>query len=211
MPPVAVPTVSPRVRGARRIAAALAAAGLAFALAACAPDPVSQQYLEGGNQGYISGEFAVTEIGEADRGEPVEWAGVTETGEALSSEDVAGEVVVVNFWYAQCDPCRAEAADLESVWQEYQADGVRFVGINTRDQADQAISFAEKHGVTYPSIIDVHDGAVKLAFVAATPVNATPVTLVLDREGRVAARIIGQLESASILSTLVGETLEEGA
>jgi len=211
VPFVPVLRVSPHVRGARRVVAGLAVAGLAFALAACAPDPVSEQYLNGANTGYVAGEFAVTSIDEADRGEPVEWAGVTETGEPLSSDDTAGEVTVVNFWYAQCDPCRAEAADLESVWQEYQAEGVRFVGINTRDQADQAISFAEKHGVTYPSIIDVHDGAVKLAFVAATPVNATPVTLVLDREGRVAARIIGQLEGASILSTLVRETLEESA
>jgi peroxiredoxin len=203
--------VSAAARPAARLAAALAAATLALSLAACAPDPVTEQYLEGGDKGYIAGDFAVESIPEAERGEPVEWAGTTESGESLTSDDVAGDVVVVNFWYAACAPCRVEAADLEAVWQEYQDQDVSFVGVNTFDQADQARSFAEKWGVTYPSVIDANDGAVKLAFAAATPIQATPVTLVVDRQGRVAARIIGQLEGASILSTLVRETLEESA
>ena len=65
------------------------------------------------------------------------------------------------------------------------------------------------NNVTYPSVIDVNDGRVKLAFAQVTPIQATPTTLVIDQEGRVAARIIGQLASASILSTLVADTLAE--
>ena len=122
-----------------------------------------------------------------------------------------GDVVVVNFWYAQCPPCRVEAAHLESVWTDYQDEGVSFVGVNTIDQADQARSFAESWGVTYPSVIDANDGAVKLAFAAVSPISATPVTLVLDTRGRVAARILGAIDSPSILATLVRDTLEESA
>lgn len=203
--------MSAAARPAARLVAALGAAALALSLAACAPDPVTEQYRQGGDKGYIAGDFAVKSIPEAERGEPVEWAGTTESGEPLSSDDVAGDVVVVNFWYAACAPCRVEAADLEKVWQEYEDQDVSFVGVNTFDQADQARSFAEKYGVTYPSVIDANDGAVKLAFASATPIQATPVTLVLDRQGRVAASIIGQLEGASILSTLVRETLAESA
>jgi len=201
--------VPPTRRLATRLTAAIGAAALALTLAACAPDPVTEQYRDGGDTGYISGEFAVQEIEPADRGEPVAWEGVTETGDELSSEDVAGDVVVVNFWYASCAPCRVEAADLQKVHTQFEDQGVSFVGVNTFDQADQARSFAEEFGVTYPSIIDVNDAKVKLAFSAATPIQATPVTLVLDQEGRVAASIIGRLEGASILSTLVKDLLAE--
>jgi peroxiredoxin len=203
--------VSSARRIAARVAALAGATALMLTLAACSPDPVTEQYREGADKGYIAGEFQVKEFPAAERGEPVEWSGRTESGDELSSADVAGDVVVVNFWYAACAPCRVEAADLEKVWQEYQGQDVSFVGVNTFDQADQARSFAEQWGVTYPSVIDANDGDVKLAFAAATPIQATPVTLVLDREGRVAARIIGQLEGASILSTLVRETLQEKA
>lgn len=199
----------PTRRLATRLTAAIGAAALALTLAACAPDPVTEQYRDGGDTGYISGEFAVQEIEPADRGEPVAWEGVTETGDELSSEDVAGDVVVVNFWYASCAPCRVEAADLQKVHTQFEDQGVSFVGVNTFDQADQARSFAEEFGVTYPSIIDVNDAKVKLAFSAVTPIQATPVTLVLDQEGRVAASIIGRLEGASILSTLVKDLLAE--
>ena len=97
------------------------------------------------------------------------------------------------------------------MWQEYQGEDVSFVGVNTLDQADTAQAFADTYKITYPSLIDVNEGSVKLAFATATPINATPTTLVLDAQGRVAARIIGQLEDASILSTLVGDALAEGA
>lgn len=193
----------------RRIAAAAAAVLAAVSLAACAPDQATEDYLNGENTGFISNEFRVDEIPVDQRGEPVEWAGVTEHGDELSSDDVAGDVVVVNFWYASCAPCVVEAPDLEAVWQEYQGEDVSFVGVNTYDQAETARSFAAENGVTYPSIIDVNTGDVKLAFAAATPIQATPTTLVIDREGRVAARVIGRLESTSILSTLVGDALAE--
>lgn len=195
----------------RRAGSALAIVALAASVAACSSDPVSEQYLEGDNKGYIAGEFRVDEIAAVDRGEPVEWAGETEHGDALSSDDTTGRVTVVNFWYASCGPCIVEAPYLEQVWQDHQEDDVAFVGVNIYDQADTARAFADENGVTYPSIIDVDTGSVKLAFAAATPIQATPTTLVLDREGRVAARIIGQLESASVLSTLVGDILDEAA
>ena len=193
------------------LGAALAAV-LAVGLTACAPDPVAEQYLNGEDKGYIAADgFTVVEIAPDDRGEPVEYGGVTEDGETFDSADIAGDVAVVNFWYAGCAPCRVEAPELESVWQEYQEEGVSFVGVNTFDEADTAKAFAETYGVTYPSLMDAKTGTAKLAFAGATPIQATPTTLVLDKQGRVAARIIGQLESASILETLVKDALAESA
>ncbi|WP_300265264.1 TlpA disulfide reductase family protein [Microbacterium sp.] len=185
------------------------AAVFGLALTACAPDPVAQQYLEGDDKGYISASGAVVEIAPEDRGDPVEFAGVTEDGEEFSSADIAGDVTVVNFWYAACAPCRVEAEDLENVWQEYSDEGVSFVGINIYDQADTAKAFAETYGVTYPSLIDVDSGEAKLAFAKDAPIQGTPSTLVLDKQGRVAARIVGPLDGPSILSTLVGDALAE--
>jgi thiol-disulfide isomerase/thioredoxin len=195
----------------RRAPAAAAVMLLAVAISGCAAnDSLAQQYRDGNEKGYIAGDFRVVEIPASERGDPVEFEGVTETGEPVSSDDYRGGVLVVNFWYAACGPCIAEAPLLEQVWQEYQDDGVGFLGVNTYDQPATALSFARDNNVTYPSVIDVNDGRVKLAFAQVTPIQATPTTLVIDRDGRVAARIIGQLSAASILSTLVGDALSEG-
>lgn len=203
------PAVRPRFQ---RAAAALLGIALAATLTACANDPVAQQYLEGDSKGYIaSNGMRYSEIPAAERDEPVEFGGVLENGDDFDSSQIAGDVVVVNFWYAACGPCRVEAADLEAVWQEFEGEGVSFVGVNTYDQAETARSFAEKYGVTYPSLIDVNTGEAKLAFAQATTIQATPTTLVLDKQGRVAARIIGQLEEPSILSTLIKDALAETA
>ena len=188
-------------------ASVLLAVGL---LAGCtSSDSLAQQYRDGNEKGFIAGDFQVVETPAGDRGEPVVFEGVTETGERVSSDDYRGAVLVVNFWYAACGPCIVEAPMLEEVWQDYQDRGVAFLGVNTYDQPATALSFAQDNNVTYPSVIDVNDGRVKLAFAQATPIQATPTTLVIDQEGRVAARIIGQLAGASILSTPVADTLAE--
>jgi len=195
-------------RGRTRTAVALLLA--ATLLTGCAADDsLAQQYRDGSEKGYISGDFQVVEIPQAERGDPVVFEGVTETGDTVTSDDYRGGVLVVNFWYAACGPCIVEAPLLEEVWQDYQDQGVAFLGVNTYDQPATALSFARDNNITYPSVIDVNDGQVKLAFAQLTPIQATPTTLVIDRDGRVAARIIGQLATASILSTLVADTLAE--
>ncbi len=197
------------MRGLRTVLAAVLAVGLVASLAACSNDPLAEQYRSGDNKGYISGDFRVVEIPAADRGEPVVFDGTTESGDEVSSADYEGEVLVVNFWYAACGPCRAEAADLEKAYSAFEGEDVAFLGINTADAPEAAAAFAETYGVSYPSVMAAEDGAVKLAFAERTPINATPTTLELDSEGRVAARIIGQLEDDSVLKTLVREALEE--
>lgn len=194
-----------------RAAACLAlVAVLTAGLAACTNDPLAEQYRAGDNKGYIGASGLQTEeIPAAQRGEPVVFEGVTENGDAVGSDDYAGKVLVVNFWYANCGPCRAEAPDLEEAYQSFDGQDVAFLGINTSDSADAAAAFAQTFEVTYPSLITVDDRAVKLAFADKTPIQATPTTLVLDGEGRVAGRIIGQLPEASILESIVKSVLEE--
>lgn len=190
----------------RRASAAVAAVAFAITLSACtSQDAGTQAYLNGEDPGYITSDGAIAEFPEEQRGDPVDFAGVDQEGETIDSEQLRGDVVVVNFWYAACGPCRVEAPYLEEVYEDHKDDGVAFVGVNTSDLADTAKSFMVDYDVTYPSIIDQQDGAAKRAFALATPINSTPTTLVLDKEGRVAARILGAIDSASVLDTIVTE------
>lgn len=183
---------------------------LALVLAGCSSDPLAEQYREGSNKGYIAGDGSVTEISVNERGDAVEFTGTTESGESVSSTNYTGEVVVVNFWYASCAPCRAEAPDLQKLYEEFAGKGASFLGVNVRDQAANAIAFNETYGITYPSVMDVDDGSMQLSFSGSIPPNAVPTTLVLDAQGRVAARILGQISSPSILETLIRDTIAEG-
>ncbi len=191
------------------LSAAAAALATVLLVAGCSEDPLAEQYKEGSSKGYIAGDGSVMEIAESDRGKPVEFSGTTESGDTISSSDLVGDVVVVNFWYASCAPCRAEAPILDEVYDEHSDDGVAFVGVNLRDQPGTAASFNETYDVGYSSIIDVDTGTVKLAFADTVPPNSVPTTIVLDKQGRVSARILGAVPDTSILSTLVEDAVAE--
>lgn len=197
-------------RGLRGVGAVVFAVTLAAGLAACTNDPLAEQYREGDNKGFIAASgVRYVEIPEDERTEPIEFEGVLDSGGTVTEADYAGDVVVVNFWYAACAPCRVEAAELDEAQAALEGEAVSFLGVNLYDGAEASRAFAETYGIDYPSALATADGSIKLAFAGQTPLNAVPSTLVLDSRGRVAVRIIGQLEDASILETLVRETLEE--
>ncbi|MDQ2698729.1 MAG: TlpA family protein disulfide reductase [Actinomycetota bacterium] len=189
---------------------ALAAAS-ALVLTGCTSDPLAEQFREGSGKNYIAGDGTISEFAESQRGEPIEFEGETTDGGTFDSADVLGDVTVVNFWYAGCAPCRAEAPILDDVSQQFAGEGVTFVGVNVRDQPGTAASFEESYGVTYPSILDVESGTAQLAFAGPVPPAAVPTTIVLDQEGRVAARVLGQLSEASILESIIDGLLAEQA
>ncbi|MFD2674940.1 TlpA family protein disulfide reductase [Gulosibacter bifidus] len=190
-----------------RTAIAVLAAS-AFVLTGCASDDFAQDYAAGSDQGYVAGDGSMKVIAKDQRGAAIEFGGDTDTGEYLKSSDYSGDVMVVNFWYAACPPCRAEAPDLQKLNEEYESKNVHFVGVNVYDQAPTAKSFAAEFGVTYPSILDVDKAEVRLAFSDNVPPQAIPSTLVLDREGRVAAVIRG-VADPSVLSTMIDDVLAE--
>ena len=197
-------------RRTKAAASALVVVGLIAGLAACTSDPLAEQYRAGDNKGFVAANgFSVDEISADDRTEPIEFEAVLDTGGTASSADYAGDVLVVNFWYAGCAPCRVEAPELADAAATFEGQDVAFLGVNLYDGAEASRAFAETYGVPYPSALATEDGSIKLAFAGETPLNAVPVTLVLDKDGRVAARLVGQIEDASTLETLVRETLEE--
>jgi thiol-disulfide isomerase/thioredoxin len=193
----------------RALLAALVVAPLLLSSCAGQGDALAEQFRDGTGSNYISGDGSVTILAPQSRAEPVSFQGLTDLGDTFSSSDFAGQVMVVNFWYAGCPPCRLEARDLEALYQEFQASDVVFVGVNILDQAPTALTFAEEFGVTYPSILDVATGSVRLAFSGQISPNAVPTTLVVDKQARVAGRISGLLTDPNILAGMITGVLEE--
>ena len=194
----------------RHVLAGLAGLAALPLLAACSPeDPLAAQAGNADGKNYIAGDGSVLEIAAEDRGEPVRFTSTAFSGEEVDSADWTGSPVVLNFWYAACAPCRVEAPDLQSLHEEWEPEGVRFVGVNVRDTAGTAEAFERNFGITYPSLED-RGGQVLLAMTDFVPPQAVPTTIVLDRQGRVSARILGVAER-STLSSLIATVADEPA
>lgn len=181
----------------------------ALALTACGSenDDLAQRASNDGTN-YVAGDGSVQEYAPENRGEPVEFESTLFDGSEVSPERWAGEVTVINFWYAACAPCRVEAPDLQAIHEEFDDEGVQFYGVNTRDTQATAEAFERNFGITYPSMED-RSGQVMMAMTSYVPPSAVPTTLVLDREGRVSARILGIAEPGT-LRALITTALEEG-
>jgi len=154
-----------------------------------------------------AGNRTVTEYAPEDRGEPVTLSGTGLTGEAIDIAAWRGDVVVINVWGSWCAPCREEAPILAATSAAYADQGVRFVGINVRDNSAAAIAFEESYGISYPSIDD-SNGKALLSLAEHLPGAGVPVTLLLDRDGRPAARVLGAVQE-STLTALVDTVLAE--
>ena len=195
---------STRARALRAGGAALCALGLLTACAAAEEDPAG-----GVEGGYVSGDGSIETWVPDERGEPVELAGTTYDEEQVDLADWRGDVAVVNFWYAACPPCRAEAPDLAAVAEDYADQGVHLLGVNHTDDPGTALAFERSFDVPYPSLHDT-DAEGVAAMQGVVPLRAMPSTVVLDAEGRVSGRIIGQVDP-STLRGLIDDTLAEGA
>lgn len=159
------------------------------------------------NTTYQSGDGTVTEFKIAARSNAVQWAGVDSEDQPLTSANLTGVVTVLNFWYASCPPCRVETPDLVSIAAEFK-DQAQFVGVDVRDSKETANAFRRSFKVSYPTIIDANTGSVVLAFTGVVTPSAVPTTLVIDRQGRVAARILGLAEKAT-LKALIKSVIAE--
>ena len=188
----------------------LAAAALAtvVALSGCAATADAGAEQDSG-AGYVAGDGSLATWEPEQRDGAIDLLGQTYDGEQVDLGQWRGEVVVVNFWYAACPPCRAEAGDLRAIHEDYTPHGVRLLGVNPRDDAATAQAFERTFAVPYPSIHDQGAAAVA-AFQGLVPLQAMPTTVVLDRQGRVAARIMGQIDPTT-LRGLIDDTLAETA
>ena len=142
-------------------------------------------------------------IDPADR-EKLVIAGTTADGTPLSTADMQDDVIVVNSWASWCAPCRDELPLLVQAYDELSTDGVSFLGIDVKDDPTAAADFLATS--PYRSIDD-REGTL-LATIPGVPPSALPSTVIIDREGRLAARIIGPLQPGQ-LETVVDQIRNE--
>jgi thiol-disulfide isomerase/thioredoxin len=164
-----------------------------------------------GDLDYVQGEPQITQVEPKDREAPVEVSGDSVEEEPIDLADHRGEVVVVNVWGSWCPPCRAEMPMLVGAADELDPEQTEFVGINIRETSrDNAAAFEREYDVPYPSIYD--PGSETLLRFGRYAPSQPPSTLVLDREGRVAALISGAVPSQRTLVDLVEDVAaEDGA
>jgi thiol-disulfide isomerase/thioredoxin len=117
--------------------------------------------------------------------------------------------VVINVWGSRCAPCQAETPDLVRLSHEFADRGVRFVGINTRDNSAAARAFERTLKVPYPSVED-QGGRLLLNFRHIIPTAVVPSSVVIDRDGKVAARVIGRVTYTTLKGLLEDELAADG-
>jgi thiol-disulfide isomerase/thioredoxin len=175
--------------------AAAVAAALTLLLAGCGTSTDSVD--KAADSGFVAGDGSIVILQEDQRPPAPDLVGETLDGGTFRLSDHLGEAVVLNVWASWCAPCRAEAPALVALAEEFDGRGVQFAGLDTRDSDVSARAFVERFGVPYPNVID-RDGRLQLLFADSLPPQAIPSTLVIDPEGRVAARALGKVSESSL-------------
>lgn len=188
----------------RAVCAAVVAAAGALAVTACGGQVAANTPASNGIS-FVSGNGSAAFFKAGSRAAAPDVSGTTLAGSRLSLRSYRGRVVVINFWGSWCAPCRAEAPTLAVLSEQYRSKGVQFVGADIRDSPASAEAFVRNFGISYPSLNDPAD-EVALAFRGTVPPAAIPSTLVIDRSGRIAGRVIGQASYSSLDSMLAKVT-----
>lgn len=111
-------------------------------------------------------------------------------GNKINLKNYLGKPVVINFWASWCAPCKREASDLEEVYQFFKNREVQFIGIASDDTIADAKKFIKEYKVTYPNGMDENEDISK-----KYSVLTLPITFVIDREGKISFKKIGQISA----------------
>lgn len=124
--------------------------------------------------------------------------------ETYSAENLAGKIVVLNFWATWCPPCRAEMPALDAVQRANQNDNVVILGVNQMEDARAVETFAREFNLTFPLLRDA-DGAVSAQY----QVSALPTTFFIDRRGVIRNVVIGGSMSREFIQNQINVLLAE--
>jgi peroxiredoxin len=159
-------------------------------LAGCSTGADAVDVNNGGEFRFVAGTPSGEVIPENERAAAPGFSGTLLDGKRFDSSSLAGQVAVLNFWGSWCAPCRVETPEFSEVSVDLADDGVQFLGIDVKETDKQfALAFVHRFDIAFPSLYDPR-GEVALAF-RNYPANAIPSTIVLDRQGRVAAVYTG--------------------
>jgi len=195
-------------RSARRTAlGAVAAAALVLGAAACGGGATAQDTAVGNGSSFVTGSYGTTVFRAGARPEAPQVRGSTLTGGTFRLSADRGSVVVINFWGSWCTPCREEAPVLGVLARHFSGAGVRFVGVDIRDDPASAEAFMRTYRISYPSLNDPND-LIALDFRSTAPPTGIPTTLVIDASGRIAARIIGPVSYDGLKALIMQASAE---
>lgn len=186
-------------RTAIRTAAVLAAM---LIVAACGSTGADEQTRSAGQVGYPEVARNLTRVPPDQRKElPTVSGPALGSNQTISTQDFRGKVVVINVWGSWCPPCRKEAPDLQAASVETK-DIAQFVGITSKDyDPAPAEAFVRSFEITYPSIYDP-TGKVLLAFAGELPPSAIPTTMIIDRRGRLAVRVLSEVSKITLVNMI---------
>ena len=190
----------PRMPRRTGIAAAVAAVAI-MTTAGCAGGDIGSNNPASSGQSFVGHSYESTYYQPGSRPVAPLVSGTTVTGQQLSLSQYRGDTIVINFWGSWCAPCRAEAPALGQLARELGPRGVRFVGIDIRDEPVSAKAFMQQFNVGYPSLSDPND-EIALDFHSTVPPADIPTTLVIDKSGRIADRIFGASTYHQLLSVI---------
>ena len=184
---------------AKSISLVLSAVLVAGGLAGCAGANQSGQP-QAGDTRFVAGDGKMQVFAAADRHAAPEIGGQTLDGATASLAAHKGKVVVLNFWASWCGPCRAEAPVLKEVAAKTKG-RVEFLGVDFKDRKADAQAFERTEQTGYPSIFD-QPGKVALAFQGTVPPAAIPSTLIIDEQGKIAARALGAVKYTDLMNAV---------
>ena len=195
----------PRQPRPQRLAASAALSGAAALIvlgtAGCSGGQIAADAPQSSGQSFVGSSYVSTVYPAARRPAAPAVNGVTLSGQKLSLASFRGDVLVLNFWGSWCAPCRAEAPALGTLARRLAPNGVRFLGVDIRDERQSALAFMQTFRVGYPSLNDPDD-EIALQFRSTVPPAAIPTTIVIDRTGKIAARIVGGASYAQLKSVV---------
>ena len=171
-------------------------------LAACARTGADEQTRSAGQAGYPDVPGNLTRVSPDQRKElPAVSGPALGSTESISTQQYRGKVVVINVWGSWCPPCRKEAPDLQAASVETK-DVSQFVGITSKDyDPAPAEAFVRAFKITYPSIYDP-TGKTLLAFAGQLPPSAVPSTMIIDAQGRLAVRVLGEISTITLVAMI---------
>jgi len=176
-------------------------------LTGCGPEASAVDVNNGGQFRYVADTPAGEVIPDTERASAPAFSGTLLSGGVFDSTQLTGDVAVLNFWGSWCPPCRVETPLFQQVYDEVRGEGVQFLGLNVKETNQQfAEKFVETKAITFPSLYDPR-GQVALAF-RDYPATAIPSTIVLDRQGRVAAVYTGEVRQDDLRTVLAQLTAE---
>jgi thiol-disulfide isomerase/thioredoxin len=193
----------------RAAVGAAVAAGMVLGVAACGGGATAQDTAVGNGSSFVTGSYGTTVYRQGARPTAPQVRGTLLTGATFRLSADRGDVVVMSFWGSWCTPCREEAPALGALARLFSASDVRFVGIDIRDNPASAEAFMRTFRIGYPSVNDPND-AIALDFSGTVPPAGIPTTLVIDRRGRIAARIVGQVSYTGLKALLTQIAAERG-